>query len=79
MNEENLFNIQTNQLNKEIEKIQWIVKNSDDLIRAIRKKVTSSNAEYFKSEDASVESIFRGGDFDNFITNYIENHLRLKL
>ena len=71
MNEENLFNIQTNQLNKEIEKIKWIVKNSDDLIRAIRKEVTERNAEYFNDENASVDSIFRGGDFDNFIENYI--------
>ena len=71
MNEENLFNIQTEQLNKEIEKIKWIVKNSDDLIRAIRKEVTESNAEYFSDENASVDSIFRGGDFDNFITTYI--------
>ena len=71
MNEENLFNIQTNQLNREIEKIKWIVKNSDDLIRAIRKEVTERNTEYFNDENASVDSIFRGGDFDNFITNYI--------
>ena len=71
MNEENLFNIQTNQLNQEIEKIKWIAKNSDDLIRAIRRKVTEENAEYFNDENASVDSIFRGGDFDNFIGNYI--------
>ena len=71
MNEENLFNIQTNQLNKEIEKIKWIVKNSDHLIRAIRKEVTERNSEYFNNENASVDSIFRGGDFDNFIENYI--------
>jgi hypothetical protein len=71
MNEENLFNIQTNQLNKEIEKIKWIVKNSDQLIRAIRKEVTERNAEYFDDQDATVDSIFRGGDFDNFIENYI--------
>lgn len=71
MNEENLLNIQTEQLNQEIEKIKWIVKNSDQLIHAIRKKVTESNAEYFNDENASVDSIFRGGDFDNFITNYI--------
>ena len=75
MNEENLFNIQTNQLNKEIEKIQWIVKNSDQLIRAIRKEVTGRNAEYFDDQDASVDSIFRGGDFDNFIENYISKEL----
>ena len=71
MNEENLFNIQTEQLNKEIERIKWIAKNSDQLIRAIRKEVTERNAEYFNDENASVESIFRGGDFDNFIENYI--------
>ena len=71
MNEENLFNIQTEQLNQEIQKIKWIVKNSDDLIRAIRKEVTESNAEYFSDENASVDSIFRGNDFDNFITTYI--------
>lgn len=71
MNEENLFNIQTEQLNKEIEKIKWIVKNSDHLIRAIRKEVTERNSEYFNDENASVDSIFRGGDFDNFIDNYI--------
>jgi hypothetical protein len=71
MNEENLFNIQTEQLNKEIERIKWIAKNSDQLIRAIRKEVTERNAEYFNDENATVDSIFRGGDFDNFIENYI--------
>jgi len=75
MNEENLFNIQTEQLNQEIEKIKWIVKNSDQLIRAIRKEVTGRNAEYFNDNNASVDSIFRGGDFDNFITNYISAEL----
>ena len=75
MNEENLFNIQTEQLNKEIEKIKWIAKNSDQLIRAIRKEVTGRNAEYFDDQDASVDSIFRGGDFDNFIENYISAEL----
>ena len=71
MNEENLFNIQTNQLNKEIEKIKWIVKNSDHLIRAIRKEVNERNAEYFNDENASVESIFRGQNISTFIENYI--------
>jgi hypothetical protein len=75
MNEENLFNIQTNQLNEEIEKIKWIVKNSDDLIRAVRKEVTKRNAEYFNDNNASVDSIFRGGDFYIFIDNYINKEL----
>jgi len=75
MNEENLFNIQTEQLNEEIQKIKWIVKNSDQLIRAIRKEVTGRNAEYYDDQDASVDSIFRGGDFDNFIKNYISAEL----
>lgn len=71
MNEENLFNIQTDQLSKEIQKIKWIAKNSDQLIRAIRKEVNENNVEYFNDENASVDSIFRGGDFRNFIDNYI--------
>ena len=71
MNEENLFNIQNEQLNKEIQKIKWIAKNSDQLIRALRKEVTERNAEYFNDENASVDSIFRGGDFDNFVDNYV--------
>ena len=71
MNEENLFNIQTEQLNAEIEKIKWIAKNSDQLIRALRKEVNGRNVDYFNDENATVESIFRGGDFDNFIENYI--------
>jgi|TARA_R100000482_G_scaffold112551_1_gene55099 hypothetical protein len=75
MNEENLFNIQTNQLNKEIEKIQWIVKNSDHLIRAIRKEVTERNADYFNDENATVDSIFRGQSISTFIDNYISKEL----
>lgn len=75
MNEENLFNIQTNQLNEEIQKIKWIVKNSDDLIRAVRKEVTKRNAEYFNDNNASVSSIFRGQNISNFIDNYISPKL----
>ena len=72
MNEENLFKIQTEQLNKEIEKIKWIVKNSDDLIRAIRKEVNKRNAEYFNGEN---ESIFRGVSISTFIDNYVSTEL----
>lgn len=75
MNEENLFNIQTEQLNKEIQKIKWIAKNSDQLIRALRKEVNGRNIDYFNDENATVDSIFRGGDFDNFIENYISSEL----
>jgi len=75
MNEENLFNIQTEQLNQEIEKIKWIAKNSDDLIRAVRKEVTKRNAEYFNDNNASVDSIFRGQNISNFIGNYISQKL----
>ena len=75
MNEENLFNIQTEQLNQEIQKIKWIVKNSDQLIRAIRKEVTGRNADYFNDENASVDSIFRGQNISTFIDNYISTEL----
>ena len=75
MNEENLFNIQTEQLNQEIKKIKWIVKNSDQLIRAIRKKVTDANVEHFNDKNASVDSIFRGHRISNFIENYIRKEL----
>lgn len=75
MNEENLFNIQTEQLNKEIEKIKWIAKHSDDLIRAIRKEVTERNAEYFNDENATVDSIFRGGSIRRFLDNYVSTEL----
>ena len=71
MNEENLFKIQTEQLIQEIEKIKWILCHSDDLIRALRKEVNERNVDYVNDENATVESIFRGGDFDNFIENYI--------
>ena len=75
MNEENLFKIQNEQLNEEIEKIKWIVKNSDHLIRAVRKEVTERNAEYFNDENARVDSIFRGQSFSTFIENYISAEL----
>ena len=71
MNEEELFNIQANQLDKEIEKIKWIAKNSDHLIRALRREVTEHNAKYFEKDKPQVDMIFRGGDFRNFIDNYI--------
>jgi len=71
MSEEELLNIQANQLNREIEKIKWIAKNSDHLIRALRREVTEHNAEYFEKDKPHLDMIFRGDDFRNFIENYI--------
>ena len=75
MNEENLFNIQTEQLNEEIQKIKWIAKNSDDLIRALRKEVNGRNVAYFNDENATVDSIFRGGSIRRFLDNYVSSEL----
>ena len=71
MSEEELFNIQANQLNKEIEKIKWIAENSDHLIRALRREATEHNAGYFEKDKPHLDMIFRGDDFCNFINNYI--------
>tara|TARA_Y100000004_G_scaffold14963_1_gene15776 strand:- start:201 stop:428 length:228 start_codon:yes stop_codon:yes gene_type:complete len=75
MNEENLFKIQTEQLNEEIQKIKWIAKNSIQLIRALRKEVNGRNVDYFNDENATVDSIFRGGRMQNFIDNYVSTEL----
>lgn len=72
MNEENLFNIQHEQVLNEIEKIKWIADNKDKLIRALRKVVADCNSEYFDDENLDVSTIFRGGDIDNWLTNYIQ-------
>ena len=75
MNEENLFKIQTEQLNEEIQKIKWIAKNSNQLIRALRKEVNGRNVDYFNDENATVDSIFRGVSISTFIDNYVSTEL----
>ena len=71
MNEELLLSIQQDQVNKQINNIKWIVRNSDELIHALRVKVTTENADYFEEETADPSTIFRGGEISSFIENYI--------
>jgi|TARA_R100000479_G_scaffold170029_2_gene112315 hypothetical protein len=71
MTEEELFKIQHEQVTTEIEKIKWIADNKDELIRALRKVVANSNSEYFDNENQDVNTIFRGGDINRWLTNYL--------
>jgi len=74
MNENELFQIQTKQVNDEIAKIQWIADNPDKLIRSLRAKVATENAKYF-AEDAPVSSIFRGQDISTWIANHVQSRI----
>jgi len=71
MKEDELFQIQNDQVNEQIENIKWIANNSDKLIRALRAKVSLSNGEYFAEDDAPVSWIFRGQDIATWMTNYV--------
>lgn len=74
MNEDNLFNIQQDQVNEQIESIKWIAENHDELIRALRAKVATENAEYFNS-GKNVEEIFRGQYIDQYCDQYVREQL----
>lgn len=71
MNEDNLFQIQSEQVNEEIEKIKWIANNPDILIRALRAKVAESNVKYFAEDDAPVSRIFRGTNISTWLTTHV--------
>lgn len=75
MNENELFQIQAEQVNDEIAKIQWIAENPDKLIRSLRAKVATENAEYFGEEDADASCIFRGQDISTWVTNHVAYEL----
>jgi len=74
MNEDNLFNIQQDQVNEQIESIKWIAENRDELIRALRAKVATKNADYFNS-GKNVEEIFRGQYIGQYCNQYIREQL----
>ena len=74
MNEDNLFNIQQDQVNEQIESIKWIAENHDELIRALRAKVATENAEYFNS-GKNVEEIFRGQYIDVYCEHYVREQI----
>ena len=74
MNEHNLFNIQTNQVSDQIESILWIAENHDELIRALRAKVATENAEYFNA-GKNAEEIFRGQYIGQYCNQYVREQL----
>ena len=75
MNEQNLFDIQHEQLNEEIAKINWISDNKKKLIRELRKVVANCNAEYFDEDNLDVNEIFRGNDFRTWISSHVSYEL----
>ena len=76
MNEEELFKIQHEQVLEEIERINWIANNKDQLIRALRKVVANCNSEYFDNENLDVSTIFRGGDIEHWLRNYVLREIK---
>ena len=90
MNEDNLFDIQTTrvneqiesikfdiqitQVNEQIEFIRWIAENHDELIRALRAKVATKNADYFNS-GKNAEEIFRGQYIGQYCNQYVREQL----
>ena len=76
MNEEELFKIQHEQVLEEIERINWIVNNKDQLIRALRKVVANCNSEYFDNENLT---IFRGVGITTWLRNYVQEELSIKV
>jgi hypothetical protein len=70
MNPDELFKIQSQQMLKEVEKIQWIAKNSQRLIQELFTGVQQANNE-FTAENKDPSRIFRGDDFRMLINNII--------
>ena len=62
MNPEELFKIQSKQMLQEVEKIQWIAKNSQRLIQELFLGVQQANLDY-TAENKAPNTIFRGEDF----------------
>ena len=75
MNEDDLFQIQSEQVSEEIEKIRWIANNPDILIRALRAKVAEENVKYFDSDEMP-SRIFRGQDISTWLTNHLDYEIR---
>ena len=70
MNPDELFKIQSKQMLQEVEKIQWIAKNSQRLIQELFKGVQQANLKY-TAENKDPNTIFRGDDFRRLINNII--------
>lgn len=70
MNPDELFKIQSKQMLEEVEKIQWIAKNSQRLIQEMFIAVQQANNEY-TAESKDPSRIFRGDDFRMLINNII--------
>ena len=70
MNPEELFKIQSKQMLQEVEKIQWIAKNSQRLIQELFLGVQQANLDY-TAENKAPNTIFRGEDFKRLINNII--------
>lgn len=71
MKENEIFNIQHNQVNEELAKIQWIADNPQKLIRALRAKVAKENTAYLTDDDSSPDAIFRGQYISQWVHTYV--------
>ena len=71
MKENKIFDIQHNQLNAELAKIQWIADNPQKLIRALRAKVAEENTSYLTDNDSSPDAIFRGQYISQWVNTYV--------
>ena len=74
MNEEEIFNIQQEQLNLEINKIKWIANNQDELIRRLRLQISEQKVKYF-NEQSNPDRIFRGQKITSWINDYIRKEI----
>ena len=70
MKEDELFQIQHDQVTDEINKIRWIAKNPDKLIRALRAKIAKQNSNYLREDRLDASRIFRGQDISTWLSTY---------
>ena len=78
MKENKIFNIQHNQVNEELAKIQWIADNPQKLIRALRAKVVEENTAYLTDDDSSPDKIFRGQYISQWVNSYVASCIAIE-
>lgn len=77
MKETEILQIQREQLEEAIAKIEWIADNSSLLTRELIRKTAEENVNYFEKDDSKrrVCNIFRGQYIDQWVDAYVTNQL----
>lgn len=75
MKETEILQIQREQLEEAIAKIEWIADNSSLLTRELIRTTAEENVIYFETDDSRVCDIFRGQYIDQWIDAYVTKQL----